>query len=144
MTVDDVLTSSGQHPERVTDWPPTASMLNDALLLASRCSQLLLSYMGATEIESEPLVNSGYRPPDVNAATLGAAKHSNHMVCRAVDLADPDGVLTKWCQENLDLLAHFELYMEDPRWTRGWVHLQSVAPASAHRVFIPMKGPPPA
>jgi hypothetical protein len=33
-------------------------------------------------------VSSGWRPPQVNAATPGAAKRSLHMTCEAVDLED--------------------------------------------------------
>jgi uncharacterized protein YcbK (DUF882 family) len=40
-----------------------------------------------------PLVNSGYRPQAVNAATPGAAKGSKHTECLACDFNDPDGKL---------------------------------------------------
>ncbi len=138
MTAGDVLDSSGRHPERVIKWPPSAAMLADAQLLAMRVTQLLTSYAGAQPAYSdEPKVRSGYRPPEINATTPGASKNSNHMYCRAVDLEDIHGHLGAWCMENLDLLAHFELWLEDPRFTPTWVHLQSVPPRSLSRVFQP-------
>ncbi len=144
MTAGDVLSSSGLHPDRPIDYPPTREMLYDAMVIAQRCTQLLQSYSSSKPtVEGEPAVRSGYRPPDINAATPGAAQYSQHMFCRAVDLDDPHGELAAWCLGNLDLLEHFELYMEDPRWTPSWVHLQSLPPKSNSRVFIPFKGPPP-
>ena len=114
-------------------------MMADAAVLANRVTQLLQAYTGAEHIHdgAEPAISSGYRPPEVNAATEGAAKRSNHMVCRAVDIHDHGGTLAKWCLANLDLLEHLELWMEAPRYTYGWVHLQSVPPRSNNRVFIP-------
>lgn len=145
MTPGDILTSSGKYPARCLDCPPTMDMLHDAQVLAQRVSNLWQSYSSTMmDYCPEPVVSSGYRPPEVNAETPGAAKDSNHMLCRAVDIADPDGRFTDWCSKNMDLMAHFELWQEDPRWTKGWVHLQSVPPKSQHRIFIPFKGPPPA
>lgn len=88
------------------------------------------------------VVSSGYRPAAINAA-VGGAKRSNHMQCLAVDFRDTDGRVAKWCLANLDLLKKLGMYMEDPRWTKGWVHLQIVAPGSRKRIFIPAPGNPP-
>lgn len=138
MTAGDILTSSNQHPERALRWPPTLPMLHDCQVLATRVTQLLTSYARAARAcEPEPLVHSGYRPPEINAVTPNAAKNSNHLVCRAVDIADEKGELAAWCLANLDLLEHFELWLEDPRFTPTWVHLQSVPPKSNSRVFQP-------
>ena len=81
-------------------------------------------------------VSSGYRPPSKNAA-VGGSKNSAHLLCQAVDFKDPDGSFAKWCLDNLDILKKAGLYMEDPRWTIGWVHLMSRKPGSGKRVFIP-------
>lgn len=83
------------------------------------------------------LVNSGWRPATVNAATKGAAKKSNHMLGLACDLSDPTGSLDKWCMDNLDELEAIGLWMEHPSATPGWCHLQTVPPRSGRRVFMP-------
>lgn len=85
-------------------------------------------------------VSSGYRPPSINAATKGAAKHSNHMICLAVDLQDLDGSLARWCLEHAKvggLLEGWGLWLEHPDSTPKWVHLQSIPVKSGKRVFYP-------
>lgn len=83
-------------------------------------------------------ISSGYRPAAINAS-VGGAKKSNHIMCLAVDFVDDpvNRPFTKWCAANLAILEELGLYMEDPRHTKGWVHLQCVAPKSGKRVFIP-------
>ena len=82
-------------------------------------------------------VLSGYRPAEINAKVKGAAPMSKHITCEAVDLADKDGRLAKWCMDNLPWLSAIGLWMEHPDYTKGWVHLQTTAPKSGNRVFIP-------
>lgn len=89
-------------------------------------------------------VTSGWRPPSLNASVAGAAPRSRHMICEAVDLADPDCELGEWLMLNQDALASRRLAMEDLRWTRGWVHLQTPPPRSDKTVFQPYPGEPPA
>ena len=83
------------------------------------------------------LVASGWRPPAVNAATPNAAPKSHHMSGKACDVSDPTGSLDRWCLANPDELAAIGLWQESPASTIGWCHLQTVAPASGRRVFIP-------
>lgn len=83
------------------------------------------------------VVSSGYRPPGINAKIANAAKRSNHMVCLACDFADKDGKLDEWCLNNLDVLEKCGLWLEDPKSTPGWCHLQCVPPRSGNRVFKP-------
>lgn len=82
-------------------------------------------------------VNSGWRPPSLNAATMGAAPRSKHMLALACDLHDVDGHIDRWCIDNPQALEELELWQESPNSTPGWCHLQIVPPASGHRVFIP-------
>jgi hypothetical protein len=84
-------------------------------------------------------VNSGWRPPSVNAATPNAALHSKHMTGQAIDLADPDGELDDWLASDagLDALNKIGLWVEHPAATKGWAHLQSMPPKSGRRVFYP-------
>lgn len=89
-------------------------------------------------VYGKPLkVTSGYRPAAVNATVKGAAKKSNHMLCLAVDFADSDGKLAEYCLKNLKLLEEFGIWLEDPAFTKGWVHMQVVPPRSGSRVFKP-------
>lgn len=104
---------------------------------------LLLAAMAAdgVPLEIDPqtgsLSHSGWRPPAVNAATPGAAKKSNHMRGKAVDLYDPRGRLDAWCMSNLPALERIGLWLESPRATPGWCHVQTVPPGSGNRVFQP-------
>lgn len=83
------------------------------------------------------LVNSGWRPPAINAATPNAAAKSHHMTGRAVDISDPIGSLDKWCMDNLAELEAIGLWMEHPSATPRWCHVQILAPKSGRRVFYP-------
>jgi hypothetical protein len=83
-------------------------------------------------------VNSGWRPPEVNAKTPNAAQTSKHMTGNAVDLADPEGDLDDWCSANDgEGLEKYGLWMEHPAATKGWCHLQNLPPKSGKRVFYP-------
>lgn len=116
---------------RDKQFPITDAMHLDALVIVSRANQLLAKFGQYRK------VSSGYRPAFINASTPGAAKHSNHMICRAVDLEDHDGKLDEFCMQNLPLLAELELWLETPQTTRGWCHVASFPPHSMSRVFIP-------
>lgn len=83
------------------------------------------------------LVNSGWRPPAVNAAQPNAAPKSKHMTGKACDISDPTGTLGRWCMANLDELEAIGLWMEHKSATPSWVHLQTVPPRSGRRVFYP-------
>jgi hypothetical protein len=85
------------------------------------------------------VVSSGYRPGNYNDLA-GGAKKSNHMVCLACDFADADSSLDSYCIKNLDVLEQCGLYLEHPKWTKGWCHLQIVKPASGKRIFVPSHG----
>lgn len=82
------------------------------------------------------IVTSGYRTTKINKA-VGGKTNSKHMSCQACDFDDRTGVLAAWCLQNIDLLERCELWMEDPAFTPGWVHLQSVPPRSQARIFKP-------
>lgn len=88
------------------------------------------------------IVNSGWRPPEVNASTPGAATHSKHMEGLACDISDKDGVLMAWVLANLSMMQQLGIYHEDFRWTPDWVHFQLGAPASGHRIFVPSAARP--
>lgn len=87
-------------------------------------------------------VSSGWRPQSVNDATANAAKTSKHLTAEACDILDPDRKLAQWCVNNPNKLAECGVWMEDPRWTPTWAHLQCVPPKSGKRIYIPSSAPP--
>lgn len=114
---------------------------NAAITVAKANS--LLAVLEAQGIALEPhpntasIVSSGWRPPQVNAATTNAAVRSKHMTGEAVDLYDPDGELDEFCLAHPGSLAAIGLWQEHPSATKGWLHLQIVPPRSGKRVFYP-------
>lgn len=86
--------------------------------------------------------SSGWRPIGINDKTSNAAKGSKHISGQALDVFDPERRFAQWCILNLDKLEAVGLWMEDPRWTPTWVHLQTIPPNSGHRVYVPSLAPP--
>ncbi len=88
--------------------------------------------------DGNPL-SSGWRPPEVNAATSGAARRSLHMTGEAADIFDPDGELDDWLMTDAGqaVLVRLGLWLEHPGSTRRWSHVQTRPPASKRRVFYP-------
>lgn len=84
-------------------------------------------------------VSSGWRPPEVNAVTEGAAPASRHMTGQAIDIYDPRGALDAWLMTPAGqaALARIGLWMEHPDRTPTWAHLQTMPPGSKRRVFWP-------
>lgn len=87
-------------------------------------------------------VASGWRPDAINECTSNAGKCSSHISGCGLDTRDPQRLFARWCLRNLDKLEKIGLWMEDPRWTPTWVHLQTYAPKSGNRVYIPSSKPP--
>lgn len=82
------------------------------------------------------IVSSGYRPGKYNVQA-GGAPRSAHLTCEACDFHDPRRELRDYILANPEILDLCELYMEDPRRTPTWVHLQTRPTPSGNRVFIP-------
>lgn len=115
----------------------TAEILHNAGVLVARVNTLLRLTDPAPH-----QVASGWRPPAVNDATTNAAAHSKHRTGQAVDLVDvAPRLLARWCLSHLEDLETIGLWMEDPRWTPSWVHLQLVPPGSGKRVYVPSTAP---
>ena len=94
-------------------------------------------------VDSHPVnkspVSSGWRPPEVNAATPNAATKSKHMTGQAIDIYDPDGDLDTWLMtgDGQAALTALGLWHEHPSATKGWAHVQTVPPRSGNRTFYP-------
>jgi hypothetical protein len=104
---------------------------------------LVLAKVGGVSLEADPrsgsIVTSGWRPPDINAATPGASLRSLHMTCEAIDLFDPDGDLDDWLMAGAGqkVMADLGLWHEHPSFTKGWAHVQTRPPRSKRRTFAP-------
>ncbi len=68
---------------------------------------------------------------------LPTAFNSDHLIekCMAVDFADPNKELANFILKDPLILSRHNLFMEDPKYTKTWVHL-SVNPKSK-RIFRP-------
>lgn len=121
-----------KYPNELTD-----EIIGNAMRTIARANLLLASFKAATGDTEQRHVTSGWRPPEVNAATANAAVRSKHMTGEAIDISDPDGDLDEWCLANQDQLSVCTLWQEHPSATKGWCHVQIVPPKSGNRVFYP-------
>lgn len=117
----------------------TDEIVNNALETVKRANLVLDAFYTANPKAHRRGVNSGWRPPAVNAGVRGAALKSKHMTGEAVDLGDDDGALDAWLMtpEGQAVLAKVGLWMEHPSATPRWCHLQTKPPGSGRRVFYP-------
>ena len=121
-----------EHAEELTD-----EIRANAEVTVSKANELL-ARAGRSDIHT---VNSGWRPKAINDSTSNAASSSRHLTAEAVDLPDRDRTLASWCVDNLDVLNEIGLWMEDPRWTKTWVHVQTIPPKSGKRIYVPSSAP---
>lgn len=126
----DVLTSSGLYPAREQDAECTTAVRVAAADLAERVSRLLdhLGYRAS--------VSSGFRTKQANAVANGA-KASAHQSGEACDLVDPQGKIAQAILADPSILEKYDLYLENPQYTKGWVHCQTRPTKSGNRIFNP-------
>lgn len=106
--------------------------------IRASASKLLIKVNELLTIFGEPRsCNSGWRPLTVQMEINPRAPNSKHVTGNAIDLEDKNGKFANWCMGNLLHLERLGLYLEDPKSTPTWVHLQQVAPKSGKRVFQP-------
>ena len=116
---------------------------NAALTVELANKLLILAKTAGVSLEASPrtgnIVSSGWRPPEINAATPNAAAKSKHITGQAIDLYDADGDLDEWLltPAGQKAMADLGLWHEDPAATKGWAHLQTVPPRSGRRTFYP-------
>ena len=117
----------------------TAEIQANASVTVNRVNDLLAAFYGSQSEGAYRTVNSGWRPPEVNAGTVGAARNSKHMTGVACDLSDDDEALDNWCLsvDGTAALVRVGLWQESPTATPRWCHVQIVAPLSGRRVFLP-------
>lgn len=130
ITIDDYL--MGRNRTYASEWLP--SVAEKAKILLERVNGLLAELrIPDSEIE----VASGWRPPSYNAM-IKAAPHSLHCLGMAIDIHD-DGAVIAWrIAEQPELLHKYDLWMESPSHTKGWVHLDMGTRQEREvRVFLP-------
>ena len=126
----------------------TQEIRANAVLTVARVNLLLAAaeeefvYPGTDE-ETHTQVASGWRPRGLNARTSNAATNSKHLTAQACDLQDTEGrEFARWCLRNLEVLERIGLWMEAPRYTPSWVHVQTIPPGSGLRVYRPSTATP--
>lgn len=128
----------GRDKQFASEW--TAVVQANGKRVISKTNLLLGIFERDTGIVRDKL-SSGWRPKKINDATSNAAGNSKHITADAIDVEDLDRALAAWCVLNPDKLAACGLWMEDPRWTPHWVHLQTIAPGSGKRIYVPSTAP---
>lgn len=98
------------------------------------------------------VVNSGYRTKEEQLKINPKAPNSWHTKFAAVDLADIDGRLWDFLTNHMlksiesggkeiplivDIVTHFNIYLEDRSATPTWVHIQIYPSKSGKRIFEP-------
>lgn len=126
ITADDVLTTCGRHPERLR-WVSPA-ITDNAIETARRVSMLLILFG-----ESRKLT-SGFRDPETNRKTPGAAPQSRHLTGEAADIDDSNGTLKKWVLEHQKSIEQCGLWCEPLHMTPTWLHVQTAKTPNTERV----------
>lgn len=83
------------------------------------------------------IITSGVRTPQDQLRINPVVKRSAHLTGEAVDISDVDGAIYAFCLDNMGLLIRLGIYLELRTYTPRWVHMQTRAPKSGNRIFIP-------
>ena len=110
-------------------YPITEKQKENALELLRRVG-LLFDRIGI----KDPMLTSGYRPSAINSK-VGGSKMSAHVTCEAGDWENLNNRISDLI--SVALLVEFDLYMENPAFTKGWIHLQTRPTRSGNRIFNP-------
>lgn len=114
-------------------YAPTAADNDAADDLLTRANKLI------EDFGEDLVLRSGHRTRAKTLALIAAgykaALGGKHETAQAVDIADPNNLLDAWLTDAK--LEAYGLYREAPSATPTWVHVQTVAPKSGHRTFIP-------
>jgi hypothetical protein len=117
------------------NYPTSGAVPNNLKILFERVMEL------QDACEMEFTVTSGLRSEEQQLELISQGKSnaltSKHLAGAAADLHDPDGLISDYCLSNPEVLERIGLWMEHPDHTKGWVHVQIMAPKSGKRVFIP-------
>lgn len=127
-----IFTPENLNPHRLPADPVTYDNL---ALLSGKLNAFMADYR-------YPLaINSGLRDQALQKKVNPLAPKSNHLLGLAADIHDEANKLLEYVLSNLEKARDLGLFFENPNWTPTWVHIQSVAPKSGHRFFIPDSSP---
>lgn len=121
INLEQYASAHGKYPNRLKDPEFTLEVMDNAQKLLDKVNAFLVE-IGVKDVK----VSSGFRPSAVNAATPGAAKKSAHLSGLAIDIEDPDGKLDELVVSKPDLLRKYGLFVEDPKSTPKWCHIDCV------------------
>lgn len=116
-------------------YPTTPEIDANLSILLDKINQVRIAYAIPMIVSSG--LRSETQQQDLIASGKSTATKSKHLMGQAVDIADKDGKLAKWVQENMQLMETIGFWFEDFNSTPGWVHFQIVPPKSGKRVFVP-------
>lgn len=139
ITLPDYFNSKFDHPEATEAMKDNARQLLDrvnALLDEARQAGVYGDWIDADTgtCVSGSRGGSGDGGFRLQASATGAPR-SAHKTARAVDVFDPKDELDKWVSDAI--LSRHGLYREAGEKTPGWLHVQSIAPGSGRRTFMP-------
>lgn len=126
----DILTSGGKHDAREKSPECTTAVRVNAADTAERVSKL------CDRLGVRPSITSGFRTASANRAA-GGSPNSAHLTGEAVDLEDTKGEVGRAILADPGLLDECDLYIENPQFTKGWVHCQTRRTKSGRRIFVP-------
>lgn len=113
---------------------PSKKVQNNATILIRRVNNLLADIVKITGIAIDCIATSTIRTPEHNAK-VGGSKNSLHLIAKALDIADKSGKLAKAIYDNQHLLKQHKLSFENPKYTKGWVHLDIAMRGGEYRMF---------
>jgi hypothetical protein len=139
ISVEEYFGIKGKHPDC------TQPRRTNAVQLLSRVNTLLMraaeegAYLWVEDPDTGSCISGsrggsgdgGFR---LSTATTGRPG-SSHKEGQGVDVYDPDNDLDEWITD--EILEQSGLYREHPDHTPGWCHLQTRAPGSGRRTFLP-------
>lgn len=91
---------------------------------------IVTSGIRSPELQKKIYLEKGFEEKDI---PMGSA----HLQGLAVDIQDTNKELYTWCTNNNLLLIQLGLYIEDGKYTDGWIHFQAKRPKSGNVFFKP-------
>jgi len=104
------------------------NVLEESKITIRRVNKLLKML----NLEASPTINSGYRDAEYNVK-IGGSKNSTHVLGMGIDIGDKNGSIKAQITE--EMLVACGLYMESPKHTPTWCHLQTRP--TRRRIFLP-------
>lgn len=116
---------------------PSQELINNCKAFLSKVNGLLAELEQVQNIKIDYIATSTIRTAEHNKSINGATK-SYHLLARAIDIKDTNGVISASIMKHQYLLSKYKLCLEHPDSTKGWCHLDDGARKGVeYRVFKP-------